>query len=110
MEITRGDTKGLTFKRRNSDGSVITEKADKIYFTVKKNSVTGGITFQKTIDDMTFDSDGTYHFIINPSDTNSLSYGNYCYDLEVKIDDYVKTIAKGDFIITEEVTHKENEG
>jgi hypothetical protein len=110
MEITRGDTKGLTFKRKNSDGSIITTKADKVYFTVKKSSVTGNVVFQKTIEDMTFDLDGTYHFVINPSDTNGLTYGNYVYDLEVKIGNYVKTISKGDFVITDEVTHEENEG
>lgn len=109
MEIIRGDTAQYKFQRLDNSGNVITEKADKIYFTVKENYDTKIITFQKTIEDMTFDENYYYHFVINPEDTNELKYGDYVYDIEVKKDDYKQTISKGIFKITEEVTFYINE-
>ena len=108
MQLTRGDTKALKFQRK-SEGQVIKTVADNIYFTVKKNNSTNDVIFQKTINDMTFDDEGFYHFTINPIDTNNLSYGEYVYDIEVKIDNYVKTIAQGTLSITKEVTFASNE-
>lgn len=65
--------------------------------------------FQKTIEDMIFDEDGTYHFVINPEDTDEQSYRECKYDLQVEHDGVKKTIAIGDFNINEEVTFAENE-
>ena len=109
MEITRGDSGNYKFQRKDENGNVITTIADKIYFTVKPNFKVFNATFQKTIDDMTFDNDGTYHFTIDPEDTEKLEYGDYVYDLEVKNGDYKKTISKGIFKITEESTFVNNE-
>ena len=109
MNITRGDTKSFKFQRK-SDGQPITTIADKIYFTVKETNYTNDMIFQKTIDDMTFDEEYYYHFTILPEDTNDLEYGDYKYDIEVKIGDtYVKTISKGIFKIEDETTHATNE-
>ena len=109
MVITRGDTKGLKFQRKR-DGKPITQEAENIYFTVKDNNYTNDILFQKTIDDMDFDEDAYYHFTILPEDTNDLEYGDYKYDIEVKISDiYVKTIAKGILTVQEETTFVDNE-
>lgn len=58
---------------------------------------------------MTFDQDGTYHFTIEPTDTNNLKFGTYVYDIEVKQNGIVSTIAMGDFILLDEVTYAENE-
>lgn len=111
MQITRGDTKALYFQRKRNDEPIL-EEIDKVYFTVKTNDDEDNkeIIFQKTKEDMTFDEDGIYHFVINPEDTETLNYGDYVYDLEVKASNYTKTIDKGVFSITSEVTHKENEG
>ena len=110
MEIIRGDTQQYKFQRKDVDGNVITQQATKVYFTVKENYNVNKVLIQKTIEDMTFDSDGTYHFAITADDTNNLYYGNYVYDIEVKQgNDYTKTIAKGVFKITEEVTFESNE-
>ena len=109
MELTRGDTMWLKFQRKDLDGNPILEKASNIYFSVKQNNHIKDVVFQKTIGDMEFDEEGYYHFIIEPDDTNALYYGNYTYDLEVKEDEYVKTIAKGILTLTEETTHKNNE-
>ena len=109
IKIRRGDTKAFKFQRK-SNGEPITEIAENIYFTVKRNSKLNDFIFQKTIDDMNFDENYFYHFTIYPEDTNGLQYGNYEYDIEVKIgDEYVKTIAIGTFIIDKEVTFVGNE-
>lgn len=110
MKITRGDTQSYKFQRLDAEGNAITTKASAIYFTVKSNYRTTDVLFQKTIDDMIFDEDGTYHFDIRSEDTDGLKFGSYVYDIEVKIgNNYTKTISKGIFEVTEEVTHKDNE-
>ena len=108
MQITRGDTKALKFQRK-ANGEPILTMANKVYFTVKLNYKEKEALFQKTIDDMTFDASGYYHFTINPEDTNNLDYGDYVYDLEIKTDNYTKTISKGAFSVTNEVTFSNNE-
>lgn len=109
IEIIRGDTLPLAFQRKNSQGEVIITPPDKAYFTVKKNYKTGEVLIQKTLDDMTFDSEGYYHFVIESSDTDDFKYGSYVYDVEVITDDYKQTISRGEFIVTEEVTFASNE-
>ena len=39
MKMRRGDTKFYKFQRKDKNGEVITEKAEKVYFTVKKNFI-----------------------------------------------------------------------
>lgn len=110
IEIIRGDSLSLKFQRLDAEGSVITTEADEVFFTVKKNTATKDVLFQKKLEDMTFDNDGTYHITILPGDTEELPYGSYAYDLEVLVgDDYKKTISIGDFVIKEEVTFASNE-
>lgn len=110
IEIRRGDTQYFKFKRKNDSGDTIMTVPQNIYFSVKLDYDSGYPIIQKTIDDMTMDVDGTYHFKILPKDTNKLKYGIYVYDLQVNdIDNYVKTIAIGNFKINEEVTFSKNE-
>ena len=110
IELIRGDSLSLKFKRLDANGEPITTQADKVFFTIKKNTDAEDFILQKTIEDMTFDNDGTYHIEILPSDTEELTYGNYVYDLEVCVgSDYKKTISIGDFVIKEEVTFASNE-
>lgn len=104
MNLTRGDTGLYKFQRLDSDGDVITTTPDAIYFTVKESYTSSTVAIQKTIDDMTMDDDGTWHFTIDPDDTNDLEYGAYVYDLEVTADEYVCTIAKGTLRILAEAT------
>ena len=109
MEIVRGDTKALKFQRK-MNGEPILDRVDKAYFTVKKNTSEDDPIFQKTINDMTFDSEGFYHFIVEPEDTNNLTYGDYVYDVEVMIGStYKKTISRGTLSIVDEVTFPINE-
>lgn len=110
LTITRGDTKMFAFKRFNADHETILEKADAIYFTVKKPSLPKDYIFQKTIDDMLFDDNGVYHFQVEPSDTDGIRFGKYRYDIQVVDEGTKTTIANGYFIVKEEVTFAENEG
>ena len=109
ISMIRGDTTPLMFQRKDNNGDVIKLRADKIYFTVKKSDLPDEVLFQKTIDDMTLDEDGTYHFVIQPEDTNNLEFGNYMFDLEVIQDNVVSTISTGVFAIKKEVTFARNE-
>ena len=109
LKQIRGDTRRYKFQRLNADGTPITIRPDKIYFTVKKSYSDNVVMLQKTIDDMTIDDDGTYHFTVEPDDTNNLQYMTYVFDIEVITDGVKTTIAKGGFTIQEEVTWAEDE-
>lgn len=108
IRFTRGDTYFFKFARVDSDGEVITTAANAVYFTVKDSFTKPRAIFQKTLADMTFDAEGQYHVEIEPSDTEELPFGNYVYDIEITSGSYVKTIAKGDFILEKESTWRSN--
>ena len=110
LSMTRGDTARFKFQRLDADGEVILSRPDSLYFTVKSNTRNQSFKFQKTLEDMTMDSDGTYHFTILPTDTNELAFGRYYYDLEVIEDGVKTTVSIGNFIIGPEVTYASNEG
>ena len=110
IAFTRGDTAKFSFQRKDVDGAVITTPASEIYFTVKENSKNLTPVLQKTMEDMTFDDDGTYHFELEPADTNGLSFcKKYWYDIEVIDVDVKTTIAYDEFILKPEVTWQANE-
>lgn len=109
MKQIRGDTKKYKFQRKRADGTVITDRPDSLYFTVKKSYNDSLPVLQKTLNDMTLDQDGTYHFTIEPEDTDGLKYKTYVYDIQVSQNGIKTTIAKGNFIIKEEVTFARNE-
>lgn len=109
IQIIRGDTAKYKFQRVNSEG-VITTRPSSLYFTVKETANMESVVFQKTIDDMTQDEDGTWHFTIEPEDTNGKQYGDYVFDIEVIEAESVKTtVAYGVFKIKPEVTWVQNE-
>lgn len=106
MTITRGDSGAYTFTRRDDNGNPILTSPETLFFTVKQSYDCESALFQKTISDMTLDSEGAWHFTIDPADTENLPYGMYVYDIEVTDDDgaYVATIAKGTLSVTKEST------
>jgi len=108
ISVVRGDTYAFKFQRK-SNGQVIMTEPDNLYFTVKRNTGVENYIFQKTLEDMTFDENGWYHFDIRPADTNNMTYGNYVFDIEVKTTNYTKTICIGKFVVLEEVTFASNE-
>ena len=109
LKITRGDTSKFKFRRLDSDGEPIMVVAEQIYFSVKRGYSSTDTVIQKTIEDMTFDVDGYYHFTIDSTDTDGLSFGEYVFDIEVVIEQYKQTISKGPFILDKEVTCVNNE-
>lgn len=114
ISFTRGDTYGIRFQRKaeiiNEDKEietkVIEEISQNMWFTVKKNfSDKAEVILQKTLEDgISFDEEFYYHIIINSTDTRDLKYGEYVYDIQVENNGVVKTIAKGYFILENEVT------
>lgn len=110
LSITRGDYKRFKFQRKNRQKEVITEMPEKMYFTVKQNENEKNVLFRKTLENgITKDAENYYHIEILPSDTDELEFGKYIYDIEIKNDNKPKTIKIGEFNVTLEVTHKENE-
>ena len=86
ISMIRGDTTPLMFQRKDNNGDVIKLRADKIYFTVKKSDLPDEVLFQKTIDDMTFDEDGTYHYFSNETDANDIEILKDSQDDFISID------------------------
>lgn len=109
-KIIRGDSKKFKFQRKNSDG-VITEKAEKVYFTVKENDKNGNnnVLIQKTIDDMEYDENYFYHFTLDPADTDDLEFKRYYFDIEIITGNYKKTPYKGILEVCSEITTKNDE-
>lgn len=97
IKIVRGDTGIFTVNIMNGNTSY-NYSNDEVIFTVKKNTVTDEILIQKTV---------RYgeNVVIEPSDTNNLSYGEYIYDVQATIDGMVDTvIMPSKFIVLPEVT------
>ena len=68
--------------------------------------------FQKRLSDgdIIKKEDGYYHFAIMPSDTDGLLFGKYFFDIEIyNKNPLIKQTIKGNLVLTEEVTHIENE-
>lgn len=109
LKQTRGDTRQYYFKRLDNEGHAITTTPEGLYFTVKQSFECPRPLFQKTLNNMAMDEDGTWRFTVEAADTNKLPYGNYVYDIEVVDDGAVTTISKGKFILTGESTWAINE-
>lgn len=106
IKFIRGDTYLFKFQRKNLEGKPIIEKAQKMWFTVKKNYKKQDKMIQKTLADgnIIFDAESFYHIRIDHEDTTNLKYGKYVYDIQVENDGIVSTVALGKFEITNEVT------
>lgn len=106
LEMIRGDTEVLVVSCTNSEGDPIDfEAGDRIYFTVKEDTTTEIIIFQKIITEFT---DGKAIITILPEDTKSLEFKNYMYDIQLtKADGTVTTIVPVSFFtIRGEVTYE----
>ena len=110
MNITRGDYKKIKFQRKNMNNEIITDKPDKMYFTIKNNEYTKDVLIQKTFENgITFTEEYYYVIEILPKDTDNLSYGKYYFDIEIIINGKPKTIKIDEFNITKEITFTTNE-
>jgi len=99
--LTRGDTfrARVGMKLRGSDEEYIPVTGDVIRFAVKRNYSDAQPIISKTI------SNETQMLVLNPSDTKSLAFGKYIYDIELtKANGTVDTFIAGATLnITQEV-------
>lgn len=112
FEFPRGDTKLFKFQIKDKNGEVLTlSPTDELYFTVKRDPYSSAALFQKTVGSgIVLGDDDFYYVTISPTDTNSLDYGSYGYDIEVKTSSgIVKTLTIGTITLTEEYTFVGNE-
>lgn len=104
--MVRGDSEALTIKLFDQDGvtQVDFEFGDTVYFTVREALGDTATTLQKVVIAFT---DGEALIQIDPSDTNTLFFKTYVYDIQwTKADGQVKTIIPAsDFTILAEVTY-----
>lgn len=100
ITLTRGDSASIAVALKNPDNTDYTlQSGDELLFTVKYNCITEDIIIQKNIS-----SDAIINLI--PSDTASLLYGEYFYDVQLtRANGSVNTvIPPRDFIVAKEVT------
>lgn len=111
IEFIRGDT--LPFKTKiclNDETAIATEDIDTLLITGRsKTSKTSPIIFQKTLEDVTIDQDGYLHAVIEPEDTQELSYGDYYFDIEITLNTGYRKSRLYQFKITEETSIHEGE-
>ena len=106
ISFTKGDTYALAVKFKD-----ITEDLSSAFFTVKENPDDEPL-IQKTlgagidkIDDRAYKREKTYKLQIQAEDTANLeACVQYLYDLQVTIDNVVKTVLSGVFVVTHSVT------
>lgn len=110
IEFIRGDTQFIQFQLKDGAGNPIQLTEDeKMYFTIKQNQNSKEILIQKKYpSDITF-SDGYYKFELSSKDTSKLAYGTYQYDIELKINEFVKTLTLGTITLTDEITFQGDE-
>lgn len=97
IRITRGDTAKLTLTVLTIDSETYDYSDDLTQFTVKRNTVTEDIVFQKTFTGNTI--------TITPADTKDLYYDDLKYDVQLitPSNEVYTVIAPADFVIEEEV-------
>lgn len=108
-------TRGNTFKKEiklttknNVEIDLENSNLTKAYFSVKSNVNNTDVVLQKKLDDGISISDNLLKVKIDPDETDSLSLGEYYYDVNITLNGDVYTPIKGKFIIDWNVTGKEN--
>lgn len=97
ITLTRGDTARIDLAI-SKDGETYDYSSDTVVFSVKTSTTTPEYVFQKEV------VDGVIY--IAPSDTESLPYGTYRYDVQVTTQsgDVCTVIPPNNFIVAPEVT------
>lgn len=112
IELIQGDTSPIIkFKRKNSDGTIITTRPMKMWITFKESCNCVESLFQKTLDNgITFDGE-YYKFQIESDDTSNLAYGTYGFDIAIINEaGEKKTLSNnGELKIVKHYTMKSNE-
>lgn len=101
MEFTRGDTFIISryLKDKDDNNIIINKDTDDITFTMRKN-LYSEIVVKKDINDIEITDDGKYRIVLNPKDTEKLDFGDYGYDIELRIgkneiNPFVRTVESG---------------
>lgn len=102
ISFVRGDTKLISriFKDKDDNILIFNKETDKMNFTVRRY-INSEVSIHKNLDSIIVDEEGKYTIIINPEDTENLSFGTYGYDIELTIGDYVRTVESGTFTLLE---------
>lgn len=109
IEFPRGDTPPFEFTLELEDGELL-EDVDEIYFTMKKSYSTSEMILQKRLSRGEINQEGNvFSFVFKHLETATLPYGNYVYDVQIMLGEYVKTIIMGQITLTNESTFLENE-
>lgn len=105
----RGDLQEIEFEIVDDDGEPV-GGIDEIYFTVKETYNKSEMLMQKRLSTGEIvEMDGTYHFTIEPSDTDNRGFNSYPFDIEIVGAGLKKTFL-GKLYLEHEVTHASNEG
>lgn len=100
IELTRGDTARLTIALNDdvTGEAYEVQPTDILRFSVKKTTSDDYLSFQKVIE-------GSNTFHIEPSDTKTLAFGTYVYDVELENDlgDIYTVIPPTKFKVLQEV-------
>ena len=99
IQLTRGDTAKFLVTLKNANGTTYTPQAgDSIHFFMKRKYSDANPVLVKTI------PNDTLLLEIEPTDTATLAYGIYVFDLEMKYaDGVIDTFIQGKIILNEEV-------
>ena len=111
FEFVRGDTCPLTFTLTDGEGNELEDITNaEVYFTVKDSFGEANAIFQKTYSGGSITKEDThYKTIIEPSDTNTLDYGTYVYDICLVTTNLTTTLVRGQITLTNEATFIGNE-
>lgn len=94
-------------KHKNDDTPLQQMDVDTIFVTFRENTFnTSNIIFQKQLSDISIDENGYCHVAFDPSDTESLNYGTYYFDIEITLTNgYRKTKTYSVSIMDETTIH-----
>lgn len=104
IKFVRGDTHLVSRYFTDEEGNILrpNPSTDEINFTVRKSIESEIEELKKTISDMTINENGKYTIKINPTDTDKMEFGEYHYDIELRIgvneeEPFVQTVESGIF-------------
>lgn len=102
MEFVRGDTFIISryFKDKDGNNLILNKNTDEINFTMRKDIYSEVAVIEKHINDIEILEDGKYRITLNPKDTEQLDFGEYGYDIELRIgkneeNPFVRTVESG---------------
>lgn len=108
--MPRGDIRLIRFKVYDASGELFSKSLTDAYFTVKRTYEQWEPAISKSLSAGTISKVGDdYVIVLAPEDTDGLAFGGYVYDIELVRGKVLKQTFFGKLVITEEVTHADNE-